>query len=85
MSRADDIALWREVNRTIIGLTGVVEMFAKRVCRADRLDLGREMIQHSDELAARAEHQTDEVAGARLEGQVQGWCEAAARLRTRRT
>lgn len=29
MSRADDIALWHEVNRTIIGLTGVVEMFAK--------------------------------------------------------
>jgi hypothetical protein len=30
--------LWHEVNRTIIGLTGVVEMFAKRVRRADRLD-----------------------------------------------
>ena len=47
MSRADDIALWYEVNRTIIGLTGVVEMFAKRVRRADRLDLAREMIAHS--------------------------------------
>ena len=30
MSRADGLALWHEVNRTIIGLTGVVEMFAKR-------------------------------------------------------
>ena len=39
----------------------------------------------SDELAARAERQTDEVAVARLEGQSQGWREAAARLRTRRT
>ena len=83
MSRADDIALWHEVNRTIIGLTSVVEMFAKRVRRADRLELAREMIQHSDELEARAERQTDDVA--RLEGQVQGWREAAARLRTRRT
>lgn len=42
------------------------------------------MIEHSDELAARAEHQTDEIAIARLEGQVQGWREAATRLRTRR-
>ena len=56
-----------------------------RVRRADRLELAREMIAHSDELAARAERQTDEVAIARLEGQVQGWREAAARLRTRRT
>ena len=85
MSRADDIALWHEVNRTIIGLTGVVEMFAKRVRRADGLDLAIEMMQHSDELAARAERQTEEVAVARLEGPVQGWREAAARLRTRRT
>ena len=85
MSRADDIALWHEVNRTIIGLPSVVEIFAKRVRRADRLDLAREMIEHSDDLAARAEHQIDEVAAARLEGQVQGWREAAARLRTRRT
>jgi hypothetical protein len=84
MSRADDIALWHEVNRTIIGLPSVVEIFAKRVRRADRLDLAREMIEHSDDLAARAEHQTDEVAIARLEGQVQGWREAATRLRTRR-
>ena len=84
MSRADDIALWHEVNRTIIGLTGVVEMFAKRVRRADRLDLAREMIAHSDELEARAERQADEVAIVRLEGQVQRWREAAARLRTRR-
>ena len=85
MSRADDVTLWHEVNRTIIGLTGVVEMFAKRVRRVDRLDLAKEMIQHSDELAARAERQTDEFAVARLEVQVQGWRLAAARLRTRRT
>ena len=43
------------------------------------------MYMHSDELEARAERQTDDVAVARLEGQVQGWREAAARLRTRRT
>jgi len=85
LSRADDIALWHEVNRAIIGLTSVVEMFAKRVRRADRLDLAREFIQHSDELEARAERLTDDVAVARLEGQVQGWRGAAARLRTRRT
>lgn len=85
MSRADDIALWHEVNRSIIGLAGVVEMFAKGVRRADRLDLAREMIAHSDELEARAERQTDEIALARLERQVQGWRETAARLRTRRT
>ena len=84
MSRADDIALWHEVNRTIIGLTGVVEMFAKRVRRADRLELAREMFGHADELEARADRQTDAVAITRLEGQVQGWREAAARLRTRR-
>lgn len=85
MSRADDIALWHEVNRSIIGLTGVVEMFAKRVRRADRIDFAREMIQHADELAARAERQTDDVAIAWIEGQAQGWREAAPRLRTRRT
>lgn len=45
----------------------------------------REMIEHADELPARAERQTDEVAIARLEDQVQGWREAAARLRARRT
>ena len=65
MSRADHIAFWDEVNRTIIGLTGVVEMFAKRVRRADGLDLAKEMMQHSDELAARAERQTDDVASVR--------------------
>jgi len=43
------------------------------------------MYMHSDELEARAERQTDDVAVARLEGQVQDWREAAARLRTRRT
>ncbi len=42
------------------------------------------MIEHSDELEARAEQQTDDVAAARLEGQVQGWREAATR-RSRRT
>jgi len=68
--------LWRDVNRTIIGST-VVQIFAKRVSRADRLELAREMIQHCDELEARAERQTDEPAVARLEGQVQGWREVA--------
>ena len=68
MTRHDDIALWHEVNHTIIGLTGVVEMFAKRVRRADRLELAREMIQHSDDLEARAERQTDEFAVARNRG-----------------
>ena len=63
----------------------MVEIFAKRVRCADRLDLAREMIQHSDELAERAERQTDEVAVGRLEGEAKGWREAAARLRTRRT
>ena len=52
---------------------------------ADRLDLARGMIEHSDELAARPERQTDEIAVARLEGQAQGRREAAARLRTRRS
>ena len=52
--------------------------------REDRLDLAREMIEHSDELAARAERQTDEVAAARLEGEARGWRETAVRLRTRR-
>jgi len=60
-------------------------MIAQRVRRADRLGQAQEFIEHSDELEARAERQTDEVAVARLEGQVQGWREAAARLRTRRT
>ena len=85
MSRADDIALWHEVNRTIIGLPSVVEIFAKRVRRSDRLELAKEMIAHSDELTSRAERQNDEIAIARLEGQAQGWREAGARLRTRRT
>ncbi|MGH3464905.1 MAG: hypothetical protein ACRDP9_25850 [Kribbellaceae bacterium] len=85
MTRHRDFELWREVTATTVGLTGIVELFAKRVRRADRLDLAREMIAHADGLEARAERQTDEVAAARLEGQVQGWREAAARLRTRRT
>lgn len=37
------------------------------------------MIEHSDELAARAERQIDEIAVAQLEGQVQRWREAAGR------
>ena len=39
---ADDIALWHELNRAIIGLPSVVEIFAKRVRRADRLVQARE-------------------------------------------
>jgi hypothetical protein len=85
MSRADDIALWREVNRTIIGLRSVVEMFAKRVRCADRLEFAKEMLDCSDELEARAECQTDELRATRLEGGAKGWREAAVRLRTRRT
>ena len=53
MSRADDIAFWHEVNRTI-GLTGVVEILANRVRSTDRLDLARGMIANADELAVRA-------------------------------
>ena len=78
MSRRRDIALWHEVNRNIIGLTGVVEMFAKRVRRADRLELAREMIKHGDELAARADRSTEQLAVARLEGEAKGWRGAAA-------
>jgi hypothetical protein len=84
VSRADDIALWNEVRRSIIGLPGVVEMYAKRVRRADRLAFAKEMIDHADNLEARAERLDDELAVARLEGEVQGWRQAAARLRTRR-
>ena len=84
MSRADDIAFWHEVNRTI-GLTGVVERLANRVrSSTDRLDLARGMIANADELAPRLARQTDEVAVARLEGHAPGWREAAATLRTRR-
>ena len=83
--RHRDFELWHEVNRAVIGLTSVVEIFAKRVRRADRLDLAKEMIEHPDDLAERAERQSDEVAVARLEGEAKGWREAAARLRTRRT
>ena len=42
MGRHDDFELWREVARTTVGLTGIVELFAKRVRRADRLDFARE-------------------------------------------
>jgi len=45
---------------------------------------GPEMIKHSDELAARAERQTDEVAAGRLEGEAKGWREAAAGSRRSR-
>jgi len=85
MSRHRDFELWREATRTTVGLSGMIEMFAKRVRREDRIGLARQMIEHGDELAARAELLTDEVAVARLEGQAQGWREAATRLRTRRT
>jgi hypothetical protein len=43
------------------------------------------MLDHSDELAARAERQTEELAAAWLEGEAKGWREAAVGLRTRRT
>ena len=85
MSRHRDFELWREATRAAVGLSGMVEMFAKRVRREDRLELARQMIEHGDELAVRAERLTDEMAVARLEGQAQAWREAAARLRTRRT
>jgi len=42
------------------------------------------MIEHSDQLAVRAERQTNAVAVARLEGAALGWREAATMLRTRR-
>ena len=35
--------MWREVNRTVVCLTGGCEMLTKQV-RADRLELAREMI-----------------------------------------
>jgi len=60
-------------------------VFAKRVRRADRLDLAREMIAHSDDLEARAERQKRVADRAPLEGAAKGWREAAATLRTRRT
>jgi len=63
----------------------MAELFAKRVRRADRLDLAREMIEHADHLASMAEPQKGEVPAARAEGVAQGWREAAAMLRTRRT
>lgn len=84
MSRRRDFELWREVTATTVGLTGIVELFAKRVRREDRLTLAREMIEHADQLAERAEGQGGQVATARLEGQALGWREAATMLRTRR-
>jgi hypothetical protein len=84
MSRRRDFELWREVSQTVVGLPGMVESFAKRVRREDHLDLAREMIEHADHLAARAERQPDELAAARLEGQALGWRETAVMLRTRR-
>ena len=84
MGRHRDLELWREVSRTTVGLTGIVELFAKRVRRADRLDLAREMIEHADHLANPAERQKAKVAAARAEGVAQGWREAAAMLRSRR-
>jgi hypothetical protein len=84
MSRRRDFELWREVTATTVGLTGIVELFAKRVRREDHLALAREMIEHADGLAERAELQRGQVAAARLEGQALGWREAATMLRTRR-
>jgi hypothetical protein len=85
MSRRSDFELWREVSRTTVGLSGMVELFAKRVRRVDRLVLAREMLEHADHLAAMAEHQNGEVATARVEGEAMGWREAATMLRSRRT
>jgi len=85
MNRHRDFELWREVTATTVGLTGIVELFAKRVRRADRLELAREMVEHSDALTARAERQKRVADRARLEGEAKGWREAAATLRTRRT
>ena len=42
MNRHRDLELWREVARTTVGLTGIVELFAKRIRRSDRLDLAKE-------------------------------------------
>ena len=83
MSRRHDFELWREVSRTVVGLPGMVELFAKRVRREDRLALAKEMLAHSDGLTERAERQRGEVAAARLEGEAKGWREAATMLRTR--
>ena len=85
MSRHQDIELWREVSRTTVGLTGIVELFARRVRRADRLELAKEMLAHADRLTAMAECQDDEVAAARLEGEAKGWREAAVTLQSRRS
>jgi hypothetical protein len=84
MNRHRDIELWREVARSTVGLTGMVELFAKRVRRSDRLDLAKEMLEHADRLTAMADRQGDEVGVARLEGEAKGWREAAVMLRSRR-
>jgi hypothetical protein len=84
MSRRSDFELWREVTRATVGLPGMVELFAKRVRRVDRLVLAREMLEHADQLTAIAERQKDEVTTARVEGEAKGWREAATMLRTRR-
>jgi hypothetical protein len=57
MSRRRDFELWREVTATTVGLTGIVELYAKRVRREDHLALAGEMIEHADHLAERAERQ----------------------------
>jgi len=62
MTRHEDLELWREVSRTMLGLTTIVETFAKRVCRADRLDLAKAMLKHADHLATAAERRKDERA-----------------------
>lgn len=42
MGRRCDFELWREVNKTVIGLTSVVEIFAKRVRAAPIASTWRE-------------------------------------------
>ena len=64
--------MWREVTATTVGLTGIVELFAKRVRREDHLALAKEMIEHADQLAERAGRQRGQVAAARLEGEAKG-------------
>jgi hypothetical protein len=54
MSRRCDFELWREVTTTTVGLTGIVELFAKQVRGEDRVALAKEMIEHADGLAERA-------------------------------
>lgn len=68
-SHLAELELWREVTRTTLGLTGIVEAIRQTMApsgspRSGEVDAGA-----SEELVARAERQTDVVAVARLEGQ----------------